>query len=187
MEVERLHSHLLLLGVAFHLLGYDTGFMHTWRIREKIMYIAELLTGSRKTYGINLIGGVRKDINEEKKLKVLETIRELEREFKSFIETALSVPQVKRRLTGTGVLPKEYAIKLSVEGPVARASGINRDARRDLPYAAYKYASFKVPVYTEGDNMSRILVRVDEIFESISIIEQLLDKIPKGPIMLDKI
>jgi Ni,Fe-hydrogenase III large subunit/Ni,Fe-hydrogenase III component G len=186
LEVERLHSHLLLLGVAFHLLGYDTGFMHTWRIREKIMYIAELLTGSRKTYGINLIGGVRKDINEEKKLKVLETIRELEREFKSFIETALSVPQVKRRLTGTGVLPKEYAVKLSVEGPVARASGINRDARRDLPYAAYKYASFKVPVYTEGDNMSRILVRVDEIFESISIIEQLLDKIPKGPIMLDK-
>jgi len=77
-------------------------------------------------------------------------------------------------------------LKLSVEGPVARASGIDKDARRDLPYAAYKYASFKVPVYTEGDNLARALVRIDEIFESISIIEQLLDKIPKGPILLEK-
>ena len=186
LEVERIHSHLLWLGVAFHVVGYDTGFMHTWRIREKVMYLAELLTGSRKTYGINLIGGVRKDINEEKKQRALETLKELEREFKSLLEVALSVPQVKKRLTGTGVLPREYAVRLSVEGPVARASGVNKDARRDLPYAAYKYASFRVPVYTEGDNMARALVRVDEIFESISIVEQLLDKLPRGPILLEE-
>lgn len=185
LEVERLHSHLLWLGVAFHLVGYDAGFMHVWRVREKIMYVAELLTGSRKTYGINLIGGVRKDINNEKKQKVLEVLKELSKEFKELIDIALSVPQVRRRLTGTGILPKEEAIKLSVEGPVARASGINRDARRDLPYAAYKYVSFKVPVYTEGDNMARALVRVEEVFESISIIEQLLDKIPTGTIKLE--
>ena len=186
LEIERLHSHLLWLGVAFHLVGYDTGFMHMWRIREKVMYLSELLTGSRKTYGINLVGGVRKDINEEKKQKTLETLRELEKEFKSFIEIAVTVPQVKKRLTGTGILPKEEALKLSVEGPVARASGIDKDARRDLPYAAYKYASFKVPVYSEGDNLARALVRIDETFESISIIEQLLDKIPRGPILLEK-
>ncbi|MGC8953942.1 MAG: hydrogenase large subunit, partial [Desulfurococcus sp.] len=81
---------------------------------------------------------------------------------------------------------KEWAVKLGVEGPVARASGVDRDARRDLPYAAYKHASFKVPVYTEGDNMARALVRVDEVKESMSIIIQLLDAIPRGPIMLDK-
>ncbi|MEM1880186.1 MAG: NADH-quinone oxidoreductase subunit C [Desulfurococcaceae archaeon] len=185
LEVERLHSHLLWLGVAFHLVGYDAGFMHVWRIREKVMYLAELLTGSRKTYGINLIGGVRRDINEDKKQKVLETLRELRKEFTNFIEVALAVPQVKRRLTGTGVLSKEDAVKLSVEGPVARASGIDRDARRDLPYAGYKNVSFKVPVYTEGDNLARALVRVDEIFESIHMIEQLLDSIPSGPIMLE--
>jgi Ni,Fe-hydrogenase III large subunit len=97
---------------------------------------------------------------------------------------AISVPQVKKRLTGSGVLPREEAVKLSVEGPVARASGVNKDARRDLPYAAYKYVSFKVPVYTEGDNLARVLVRVDEVFESISIIEQLLDKLPGGSILL---
>lgn len=186
LEVERLHSHLLWLGVAFHLVGYDTGFMHAWRIRERIMYLSELLTGSRKTYGINLVGGVRRDIDENKRQKVIETLGELKTEFKKFIDVAISVPQVKKRLTGTGVLRREDAVKLSVEGPVARASGINRDARRDLPYSAYKYISFHVPVYTEGDNMARALVRVDEIFESISMIEQLLDMIPKGPIMLEE-
>lgn len=185
LEVERIHSHLLWLGVALHLVGYDAGFMHIWRIREKVMQLAELLTGSRKTYGINLVGGVRKDISEDKKQKTLEVLRELEGEFKKLVEVALSVPQVRKRLTGTGVLTREDARKLSVEGPVARASGINRDARRDLPYAAYKYAHFRVPVYTEGDNLARTLVRIDEVFESISIVEQLLDKIPPGPIMLE--
>jgi len=80
LEIERLHSHLLWLGVAFHLVGYDTGFMHMWRIREKVMYLAELLTGSRKTYGINLVGGVRKDINEEKKQKTLENTERTRKE-----------------------------------------------------------------------------------------------------------
>lgn len=186
LEVERVHSHLLWLGVAFHVVGYDAGFMHMWRVRERVMYLAELLTGSRKTYGINLVGGVRKDIDGEKAKKVLEGITELEREFKKLVDVAVSVPQVRRRLTGTGVLPKEDALKLSVEGPVARASGVDKDARRDLPYAAYKDVSFKVPVYTEGDNMARALVRVDETLESLSMIAQLLDKIPGGPIMLDK-
>jgi formate hydrogenlyase subunit 5 len=185
LEVERIHSHLLWLGVAFHVVGYDTGFMHMWRVREKIMYLAELLTGSRKTYGLNLVGGVRKDINEEKKQKTLETLKETEKDFKKLVEVAISVPQVKKRLTGTGILPREDAVKLSVEGPVARASGVNKDARRDQPYAAYKYASFKIPVYTEGDNLARALVRVDEVLESISIIEQLLDRIPRGPIKLE--
>ena len=148
------------------------------------MWLAELLTGSRKTYGINLVGGVRRDINEDKRQKALEALRELHKDFKSVIEVALSVPQVKKRLSGTGVLPREDAIKLSVEGPTARASGINKDARRDLPYAAYKYASFRVPVYSEGDNLARALVRIDEIFESMSIMEQLLDKLPSGPILL---
>jgi len=186
LEVERLHSHLLWLGVAFHTVGYDAGFMHMWRIRERIMQLAEMLTGSRKTYGINLIGGVRRDINDEKKKKVLEALSELEKEFGKIIDIAVSVPQVRKRLTGTGVLPKEWAVKLSVEGPVARASGVDKDARRDLPYAAYKYVSFKVPVYTEGDNMARALVRIDEVKESMSMIIQLLDKIPKGPIMLEE-
>ena len=185
LEIERLHSHLLWLGVAFHLLGYDTGFMHTWRIREKIMVLAELLTGSRKTYGIDIIGGVRKDINEEKISTVKETLKYVEGEFRELVDVAISVPQVKKRLNGTGILPHGEARAYSVLGPVARGSGLNRDIRRDYPYAAYSYVSFKVPVYSEGDNMARTLVRIDEVFESINIINQLLDTLPKGPIKVE--
>lgn len=187
LEVERLHSHLLWVGVACHLLGYDAGFMHAWRIREKTMVLAELLTGSRKTYGINLIGGVRKDINRDKIDTVLKTIKWVEDEFRKLLEVITSVPQIVKRASGTGILPKHEARRYSVVGPVARASGLNRDVRKDYPYAAYKHVSFKVPVYTEGDNLARLLVRVDEVFESINIIRQLLDQLPSGPIMAEHI
>jgi len=186
LEVERLHSHLLWIGVAAHLLGYDAGFMHAWRIRELIMYLAEVLTGSRKTYGINLVGGVRKDIDDSKKKTALETLDIVEKSFKKLVETLTSVPQVLHRLKGTGVLPREDARKLSVVGPVARASGLDRDVRRDLPYAAYDRVEFEVPVYDEGDNLARFKVRADEVFESIKILRQLLRDIPPGKIMLEE-
>jgi len=185
LEVERIHSHLLWLGVALHLLGYDTGFMHAWRIREKVMVLAEKLTGSRKTYGINLVGGVRRDIDQDKIGYALNTLKELRNEIKQLVDVALTVPQVKKRLSLTGILPQGEARALSVVGPTARGSGLNRDVRRDYPYAAYKHVSFRIPVYSEGDNMARTLVRIDELFESINIIEQLLDKIPQGPIMAE--
>ncbi len=187
LEVERLHSHLLWIGVACHLLGYDAGFMHAWRIREKTMVLAELLTGSRKTYGINLVGGVKKDINIDKINAILKTIEWVEEEFRKLVEIITGVPQIVKRAKGTGILPKSDARKLSVVGPVARASGLKRDVRVDYPYAAYKYASFKVPVYSEGDNLARLLVRIDEIFESIEIIRQLLDQLPQGPLMAENI
>jgi len=186
LEIERIHSHLLWIGVALHLLGYDTGFMHIWRVREKIMIIAELLTGSRKTYGINIVGGVRKDINKDKIEKVVKTLNEVEQEYQHLIETAMGVPQVKKRLSGTGILPRAEARALSVVGPVARGSGLARDVRKDYPYAAYHFVSFKVPVYSEGDNLARTLVRVEEVMESINIVKQLLDTLPQGPISVDR-
>ncbi|MCD6301735.1 MAG: NADH-quinone oxidoreductase subunit C [Staphylothermus sp.] len=187
LEVERLHSHLLWIGVACHLLGYDAGFMHSWRIREKVMVLSELLTGSRKTYGINLVGGVRKDINKDKIQAIMNTLKYIKEEFSKLVEVIAHVPQIVKRATGTGILPRDDARKLSVVGPVARGSGLNRDVRKDYPYAAYPYVSFKVPVYSEGDNLARLFVRIDEVFESINILEQLLDKIPQGPIFAEKI
>ncbi|HDI02277.1 MAG TPA: hydrogenase large subunit, partial [Ignisphaera sp.] len=185
LEIERIHSHLLWVGVALHLLGYDTGFMHVWRIRERVMVLAELLTGSRKTYGINIVGGVRKDINEEKVKKTLEILDWIKKEFQEVVDTAISVPQVRKRLSGTGILPRGEARALSVIGPTARGSGLARDVRKDYPYAAYPYVSFRVAVYSEGDNLARTLVRVDEIFESIEIIKQLLDRLPRGSIIVE--
>jgi len=146
------------------------------------MLISELLSGSRKTYGINVVGGVRRDIDEEKVRKTLEALDWVNKEFRNVINVALSVPQVRRRLSGIGVLPRGEARALSVVGPVARGSGLNRDVRRDFPYAAYHRVSFKVPVYSDGDNFARALVRIEEVFESIDILRQLLDTLPKGEI-----
>jgi len=185
LEVERLHSHLLWLGVAAHLLGYDVGFMHAWRIREHTMVLAEYLTGSRKTYGINIIGGVRKDLNVDKLDKTLKTLAIVREEFVKLAEVMLSVPQIRFRASGTGILSRSEARALSVVGPVARASGLYRDIRKDYPYFAYREASFKVPLYTEGDNLARLLVRVEEILESIEIIRQLIDRLPGGPIAVE--
>jgi Ni,Fe-hydrogenase III large subunit/Ni,Fe-hydrogenase III component G len=186
LEVERLHSHLLWLGVAAHLLGYDAGFMHAWRIRERVMVLAEHLTGSRKTYGINLIGGVRKDIEVDKIDKTMKTVASIKEEFGKLVEAMLSVPQIKSRASKTGVLSRSEARALSVVGPVARASGLYRDIRKDYPYLAYRRVSFKVPLYTEGDNLARLLVRVDEVFESLEIIKQLVDSLPGGSISVEE-
>ncbi len=182
LELERIHSHLLLIGVAMHLLGYDTGFMHLWRIREAVMDLCEDLTGNRKTYGMNLPGGVRRDIDEKRVEAVKRVLDKLEEDYKRIINVIASLREIRERTIEIGVLDKETARRISVVGPVARASGLDRDVRRDHPYAAYGDLEFKVPVYSEGDVWARVMVRVEEVFESISIVRQALDRMPKGEI-----
>lgn len=183
LELERLHSHLLWFGIVFHLLGFDSGFMHTWRIREAFMDLAELLTGNRKTYGMNLVGGVRRDIDANKKKKILEIMDKTKKETKEILDNVTEMRELINRMKGVGVLPKREAREMGVVGPVARASGIDTDVRRDHPYAAYGELDFKVPVYNEGDVLARFLVRYEETFESFWIIEQALDQMPQGEIL----
>ena len=182
LEVERIHSHLLWVGVALHLLGYDTGFMHVWRIRERIMRVAEMLSGSRKTYGLNVVGGVRRDFDRDRLEKAVREAEEVGREFAELVKISIDVPQVRARLRGTGVLSPGEARAFAVVGPTARGSGIAIDVRKDFPYAAYKVVKPRVPVYSEGDNLARTLVRVDEVFESVELLKQLADRIPSGSI-----
>ncbi len=184
LEIERIHSHLLWIGVACHLLGFETGFMHSWRIREHVMDLAELLTGSRKTYGINIPGGVRRDIIENQIEKAKKVMDLIESEFK-ILKDKLLVPEVISRLKGVGYLPKEDARKIAVLGPTMRGSGIARDVRKDQPYFAYPELDFEIAVYDDGDNLARTLVRVDEVLESIKIVKQALNNLPKGPIRAD--
>ncbi|MCD6157543.1 MAG: NADH-quinone oxidoreductase subunit C [Euryarchaeota archaeon] len=186
LEIERIHSHILWFGVVYHLLGFDTGFMHAWRIREKVMDIAEMLTGNRKTYGMSLVGGVRRDIDEDKKEKTFKALREVSQEMKKLFNDVLAMKEILNRIEDVGILPKDRARSIGVVGPVARGSGINTDVRKDHPYAAYKYLDFKVPVYNGCDVLSRYLVRADEIFESIYLIEQVLDQMPGGDIMVER-
>lgn len=185
LETERLHSHLLNLGLVCHFTGFDSGFMQFFRVREKAMTLAEVLTGSRKTYAMNLIGGVRRDILAEQKLATLKLVGELRDETRRLIDILVSTPNFGGRVTGIGRLDPKIARDYSPVGPVVRGSGHRRDTRADHPFAGYKL--LHTPVHTqEGcDILSRTLVRVAEVYDSIALIEQLLDDTPSGPILTE--
>ena len=180
LELERLHSHLLWLGVAGHLIGFDTVFMQAWRIREQIMWLSERITGNRKTYGMVIVGGVRRDIDKDTTDDILKVIKKVEEEVNTIYKSIIGDSAVHKRTKGVGYLSKEDAIKWSLVGPVARARGVDIDARRDHPYAAYSELQFNVPVTDTCDVWGTLVVRVLEIFESISIMRQVVDKMPGG-------
>lgn len=181
-ELERLHSHFLWLGVAGHEIGFDTLLMYTWRDREIIMDILQTLTGNRVNYGINTLGGVKRDITDEHKKRILKDMITLEERTKYYIKLGTEEITLAKRLAGVGTVSHDDAIKLGAVGPTARASAVDRDVRRDDPYAAYGEVNFKVVIDNHNDVYGRTLVRLGEIMESYSIIRQLLEKMPEGPI-----
>ena len=181
-ELERIHSHLLWLGVAGHEVGFDTLLMYTWRDREVVMDVLSLLTGNRVNYGINTIGGVRRDIDPAKVREVEKAVDTLEDRTKYYIEVAQQESTLVKRLSGVGRLSKEEALNMNTVGPTARASGVKRDVRRDDPYAAYGEVDFDVITDDHCDVYGRTLVRLKELIESYKIIRQLLKKLPEGPI-----
>lgn len=181
-ELERVHSHLLWLGVAGHEIGFDTLLMYTWRDREIVMDVLAETTGNRVNYGINTIGGVRRDIDKNQTARTLKAIDKLEERTKYYIQVAREEPTLIARMTGVGVLPKEDAVKLGAVGPTARASGVDRDVRRDDPYAAYGELDFKVITDDHLDVYGRTVVRLGELMESYKMIRQILKDMPEGPI-----
>ncbi|MCX5896021.1 MAG: NADH-quinone oxidoreductase subunit C [Proteobacteria bacterium] len=186
LEIERVHSHLLWLGVAGHLIGFNTVFMHSWRVREPVMWLGERMTGNRKTYGMIVVGGVRRDITPEIKQDILNVMKKIEEELIVIKNAIVGDTSIHKRTKNVGRITKEDAIKWSLVGPVARARGVDIDVRRDHPYAAYDDMKFSVPVVDTCDVWGTVLVRVLETFESIHIIRQALDKMPDdGPILTE--
>lgn len=181
-ELERIHSHLLWLGVAGHEIGFDTLFMYSWRDREIVMDILADLTGNRVNYGINTYGGVKRDISKEQLQNILKAIDTLEERTKYYIQVATEEVTLIKRLSNVGKLPKADVEANDAVGPVARASGVDRDVRRDDPYAAYGEVSFKVITVNNEDVYGRTLVRVGELMESYSIVRQIINNMPDGPI-----
>ncbi len=181
-ELERVHSHLLWLGVAGHEIGFDTLLMYTWRDREVVMDILAALTGNRVNYGINTIGGVRRDITPDQCKDVLAAMDILEERTKYYIEVGTQETTIVKRLSGVGVLSKEAALKLDAVGPTARASGVDYDVRRDDPYAAYGELSFDVITDDHCDVYGRTVVRLKELMESYKIIRQAVKNMPDGPV-----
>ena len=185
LEIERLHSHLLWVGLACHLVGFDTLFMQSWRIREPIMWMAEKITGNRKTYGLCQVGGVRWDITPEIRAELRALLDKLEAEWIPVVGAVVKDKNIQKRTRDVGVADKEYCKDMGLVGPVARAAGVDIDCRRDHPYASYDRVDFDVITHDTSDVWGRVVVRAKEVFESIRIVRQCLDKMEPGPLMAE--
>jgi Ni,Fe-hydrogenase III large subunit len=182
LEIERLHSHLLWVGLAGHILGFDTIFMQAFRIREPTMWIAEKITGNRKTYGLCVVGGVRRDFTPDLKRELMRVLDTLEGEWKAVVSAVVKDKNIQKRTRGVGVADRAMVKEAGLIGPMARAAGVAIDCRRDHPYAAYGKIDFDVITQEGADVWSRLVVRATEVFQSIRIIRQCLEKMESGPI-----
>lgn len=180
-ELERIHSHLLWMGLAGHFLGYNTVFMWAWKYREPILDLFEMITGNRNSYAMFKVGGVRRDIPMALIPEVRKAMDGFKPKLDLLIGAVMDDPVIHARTKGVGVLTHQDIIRFAAVGPTARASGVDIDVRRDDPYAAYDMVDWKVIVTGEGDVFAKAYVRLLEMVESVSIIEQCLDGLEKEP------
>jgi NADH-quinone oxidoreductase subunit D len=184
-ELMRIHDHLLNVGAVALDLGAFTAFLYAFEQRERIYDIVEFASGQRFHTSYTRVGGVLFDVNLEWVNKVRKFIRE-------FPETHAELHRLLTRnrifidrCKGVGVLSREDAINFSATGPIARASGVVRDLRKDEPYLAYPDLEFQVICSQAGDCYARYLVRMMELMESIKLLQQAVENIPDGPINVD--
>ena len=180
LELERIQNHLLWLGVLAHEMGFDTLFMYTWRDREIALNVIEALTGKRVNYGVVTIGGLRRDITVGTHNQLEKSLDRLSDRTQYYRKVCTKEPTILRRTVDVGILRPSDAEALCAVGPTLRASGINRDVRRDDPYAAYSDLPFNVVTYDGCDVASRLWVRIDELDESINLIRHALATLPIG-------
>lgn len=180
-ELSRMHSHLLWMGLLADAFGFESLFMHSWRLREQILDIFEETTGGRVIFSVCDIGGVRRDISAETLVKIDGILTSLEKELKEITDVFMNDTSVKLRTKGVGVLSKQAAIDCGAIGPMAKASGVDIDMRTQ-GYAAYDKLKFKPIVEKAGDSYARTSVRMREIYQSIELIKQCIALIPEGDI-----
>jgi ech hydrogenase subunit E len=180
-EFSRIHSHLLWLGLMADGMGFESLFMHSWRVREKILNIIEATTGGRVIFGSCKIGGVRRDIDAAMTQHILKELDVIEKDMREITKVFLDDNSVKSRLCGVGVLTKEQAYDLGCVGPMLRASGEAQDMRQ-LGYAAFNEIQVQPITRTEGDSYARCAVRCLELFQSVDIIRQAFGKLRPGDI-----
>ena len=182
LEIERIESHLLWIGLMCYALGRKDLFLKVMKVREFVMYMCDVLVGNRKMYGLNTVGGVRELITRERVDKIRSEFPRIREEILNTLKLVEDFPEL-RQVRNVGVLSRDDAHILGAVGPVARASGIKYDVRKALPYAAYNEVSFSVPVLDEGDVYARYVVRVLETRESLDIVEQVLyrEELVQGP------
>jgi ech hydrogenase subunit E len=181
-ELSRVHSHILWLGLAADAIGFESLFMHSWRVRELVLDIFEETTGGRVIFDVCKVGGVRKDIdNDILKNRYSKQLDKIEEEYAQLAKVFLEDFTIHHRWSDVGVLSKEDAHVLGAVGPSARASGISQDMRL-LKYGAYKDLDFEPITTNTCDCYGRAFVRVKEVYQSIDLMRQIISKIPNGEI-----
>ncbi|HEX8200733.1 MAG TPA: NADH dehydrogenase (quinone) subunit D [Isosphaeraceae bacterium] len=181
-ELSRISDHLLCTGAAALDLGAFTAFLYAFNIRELIYDVYEEMSGFRFHPGYTRVGGVLYDFNERVLARVRRVLDELPGALRDMERLLFRNRIFLDRMRGVGVLTKEQAINLSCAGPIARASGVTHDLRKDEPYLAYAELDFQVPVSSEGDCYARFQVRMEEMVQSHRILAQALDRLPGGPV-----
>ena len=180
-ELARLSSHLLWMGLMADAFGFESLFMESFRIREKIVDMLEEMTGGRIILGVCKVGGVRRDVDNDTLRAIVARVNDLEKSMRRIADVFLHDDSVKHRLVGVGVISREQAHDLGCVGPMMRASGIAKDTRT-LGYAAYGALEFAPVVQTAGDSYARCAVRIAELFQSVGLVNQIAGKIPAGDV-----
>jgi len=184
-ELTRLNSHLIWLGTHAMDIGALTVFLYCFREREEILRIFEGLSGQRMMTSYFRIGGLAMEPPLDFHDRVQKFIRTFPEKIDEYSNLLTGNPIFRNRLKGVGYLSAADAVALGVTGPNMRGSGVDFDLRRDMPYSGYERFQFKVPIATDGDCWARYLIRLEEMRESVGIIQQALDGLPEGPIKAD--
>jgi NADH-quinone oxidoreductase subunit D len=185
-EAMRISSHLMAVGFFFNDLGaMMTPVLYMWREREKLLDLFEMVCGQRLTYNYMRIGGVSHDIPEEFLPALKKFVAEMPGFLDEYDQLLAQNEIVLARTKGVGVLPKDTAINIAASGPVLRASGVKWDTRKADPYSIYDRFDFEVPVGTTGDNYDRYWVRMQEMRQSVRILEQAIAQLPAGAVIAD--
>lgn len=182
-ELERIHNHLLWAATALNSVGFESLFLHVLEVRELVLHLLETVCDRRLHYALCSVGGVRSDLTEID--EVSRMLQALKRPLYLALDAVMHDRSVTARTVGVGVLSTEMAVALGVVGPVARASGLERDVRKDSPYAAYDELEVAVITQSGGDVYARLIVRLLECFESIKLVERALEQLPGGDYRYD--
>ncbi|MFN8380451.1 MAG: NADH dehydrogenase (quinone) subunit D [Anaerolineales bacterium] len=182
VELQRIASHLVWLGTSGLDLAAMSMFLYCFREREQILDIFELVSGQRMMTTYIRPGGVWRDVPVEFEKAVRDFIKIFPKRIDEYETLLTKNPLFIDRMVDIGYLSKETALSYGVTGPTLRASGVDWDLRKARPYMGYEQYDFNVPTRTEGDTYARYLVRIEELRESLKIVEQALNKLPLGPV-----
>ncbi|NCN25553.1 hypothetical protein COT94_00825 [Candidatus Falkowbacteria bacterium CG10_big_fil_rev_8_21_14_0_10_37_14] len=183
-ELERLANHLGDIGAIMLDAGFNFGGSHCARLRETVMLVSERLTGNRFLRGLNIPGGITKDIDDQERVRIVRNLENLLKDFSEIVKVAENSASLLNRLKGTGILSRSIAESYGAVGIAAKATGLKRDVRVEFPYAAYdKLILETIEIEVDGDVYARFYVRIKEVRASIRLIIQALQVLPEGALV----